>query len=65
MVKAALGQRRKTLLNALSGSGELALSASLLKQVLTTAGIEQKRRAETLSLSEFAGLARVMFKVKL
>lgn len=59
LVKAAFGQRRKTLLNALSalpwpwGRRELALR-------LEQAGVEPARRGETLSLEEFARLAQVL-----
>lgn len=54
-VKAGFGQRRKTLLNALSGAG--GISKDLVREVLAAAGIEEQRRAETLSLEEFARIA--------
>ncbi|HAK87497.1 MAG: hypothetical protein A2077_02515 [Nitrospirae bacterium GWC2_46_6] len=50
-VKTAFGQRRKTLSNALKP-----LSKDI-KEILISAGIEPKRRAETLSIDEFARLA--------
>lgn len=56
VVKAAFGQRRKTLKNSLAGSS-LALSANDIETALKNAGIEPKRRAETLSLEEFAALS--------
>ena len=65
VVKAAFGQRRKSIANALRGSEDLGLSAAAVAQALCQAGIEPQRRAQTLTLAEFAELARVMFKVKL
>lgn len=55
VVKAAFSQRRKTLLNCLSGSfgGDKARISELLDEV----GIDSKRRGETLSLEEFAGIS--------
>lgn len=55
-VKDSFGKRRKTLLNALS-SGTLKLSKELVREVLSTCGIDEKRRGETLSLEEFACLS--------
>ncbi len=53
MVRAAFGQRRKTLMNAFRGSG---YSVELLRTVEDQTGISLSRRAETLSLSEFQRL---------
>lgn len=50
-VKAAFGQRRKTLANALAGG--LHSSVAAARQWLAAAGIDPARRAETLSLEEF------------
>ena len=50
-VKAAFGQRRKTLLNSLSSMG--VLDKAKIKEVLAEAGIDEKRRGETLSIEEF------------
>ncbi|CCO08579.1 16S rRNA (adenine(1518)-N(6)/adenine(1519)-N(6))-dimethyltransferase RsmA [Desulforamulus hydrothermalis] len=55
VVRAAFGQRRKTLLNSLTGSG-LAARENWL-QVLAAAGIDPARRGETLTMQEFAALA--------
>ena len=57
-VKAAFGQRRKTLLNALGGLGFL--SKDEIKEVLQIANIDEKRRGETLSIEEFATLANAV-----
>ncbi len=56
VVKAAFGQRRKTLRNSLAG-GELGTGCSEVEEALATAGIDGTRRAETLSISEFVTLA--------
>lgn len=54
-IKAGFGQRRKTLLNSLTGvSG---LSRDDMKSVLGQADIDPVRRAETLSIEEFAAIA--------
>ena len=54
LVKAAFGQRRKTLANALAGG--LGVSVATARQRLGAAGIDGGRRAETLSLEEFSRL---------
>jgi 16S rRNA (adenine1518-N6/adenine1519-N6)-dimethyltransferase len=54
VVRAAFGQRRKTLGNALRGGG--LGSPERLATALAGAGIDGRRRAETLSLEEFARL---------
>lgn len=59
VVKAAFGQRRKTLKNALRGS-ELHLSDELAGAVLQQAGIDPQRRAETLTVAEFVELSNVL-----
>lgn len=58
VVKAAFGQRRKTLSNALTGLG---VDKSVVQEALNLAGIDPNRRGETLSLEEFAALARILF----
>lgn len=55
VVKAGFGQRRKTLANALSGG--LDLPAETARGWLTASGIDPARRAETLTLEEFARLS--------
>ncbi|MCR6545227.1 16S rRNA (adenine(1518)-N(6)/adenine(1519)-N(6))-dimethyltransferase RsmA [Dehalobacterium formicoaceticum] len=56
LVKAAFGQRRKTLLNALSNSG-YPLNKEEWQHLLEMSRLDPKRRGETLSLEEFAVLA--------
>lgn len=55
VIKAAFGNRRKTLKNALSSSG-LHIEPLKAKQALISAGIDPGRRAETLDVSEFVAL---------
>ena len=54
VVRAAFGQRRKTLANALKGGG---FPKEAIRDALERAGIDPTRRGETLSLAEFARLA--------
>lgn len=56
VIKAAFGQRRKTLLNALT-AGSFNKSKEEIKDILGKAGIDDGRRGETLSLQEFAAIA--------
>lgn len=57
-VKSGFGQRRKTLLNSLSSEGNF--SKEEIGEILQSAGIDPKRRAETLSMDEFADIANLM-----
>jgi len=58
VVRAGFAQRRKQLRNALAA--ELALPASEVTQALNRAGVNPKRRAQTLSLEEWAKVWREM-----
>lgn len=58
VVRAAFSQRRKNLANALSSG--LGLGAERSRALVATAGIDPNRRAETLSLAEFAQLASAL-----
>lgn len=58
VVRAAFGQRRKALPNALSGDPALGWTRERAGDALAMAGIDPQRRGETLSLAEFAALAR-------
>lgn len=53
VIRASFGQRRKTLLNALS-TGVVGEGKEIISRVLLEVGIDPKRRGETLSLEEFA-----------
>ena len=57
VVKAAFGQRRKTLWNCLKGAGFTADDQALVR-ALERCRIDGGRRGETLSLEEFAALSR-------
>ena len=57
VVRAAFGQRRKALLNALSGDPALGWSREQAAAALANAQIDGGRRGETLTLAEFARLA--------
>ena len=59
VVKAAFSQRRKTLRNSLSSLG---CDKTLIQNALTAAGIEDSRRAETLSVAEFVALADAFYE---
>ena len=61
IVKAAFGQRRKTLLNALSNSPAIPMAKEGILKVLNDCGIDEKRRGETLSLKDFADISNAIF----
>ena len=56
MVRAGFGQKRKQLKNAISSG--LSLNADAATRLLESAGIDPRRRAETLTLEEWAALSR-------
>jgi 16S rRNA (adenine1518-N6/adenine1519-N6)-dimethyltransferase len=58
LVRAAFAQRRKSLANALAAG--LGLSVERARALLAAAGIDAGRRAETLSLAEFARVASAL-----
>lgn len=59
VIKAGFGQRRKTLLNSLTGT--YGLSKEEILKVMNSVGIDPIRRAETLSIQEFAALANAAY----
>ena len=59
-IKSGFEQRRKTLLNSLTGTAGLAKDQ--IREVLEDAGIDPARRIETLDLQELADLANSMTK---
>ena len=63
VIKAAFGQRRKTLLNALSAGG-FCENKEKVKEILKECGIDGIRRGETLSIEEFALLANTIRGVR-
>jgi 16S rRNA (adenine1518-N6/adenine1519-N6)-dimethyltransferase len=63
LVKAAFAQRRKMLINNLKNSKLLAdVEGEKIKEVLTSVGIDGKRRGETLSVEEFGKLSNILQK---
>lgn len=60
IIRAAFQQRRKMLINALLQSRLLSKNREEVSQLLLRAGIEPRRRGETLSLEEFARLANLV-----
>jgi 16S rRNA (adenine1518-N6/adenine1519-N6)-dimethyltransferase len=57
VVRAGFGQKRKQLKNALSGN--LAITSDQASALCQSVGIDPMRRAETLTLDEWASLTRV------
>lgn len=62
LIKAAFGQRRKTLVNSVSGSPELSVPKEAVLAALQQTGISEKIRGEALTLPEFAALANALGK---
>jgi len=60
LAKAGFSQKRKTLRNSLSGG--LSIPVSEAEKLLGAAGIDPKRRAETLSIPEWAVLTMAFDK---
>ncbi|MHB0999940.1 MAG: 16S rRNA (adenine(1518)-N(6)/adenine(1519)-N(6))-dimethyltransferase RsmA [Armatimonadota bacterium] len=60
VVHCAFGRRRKTLLNSLSDCPPLSLTKEQVSEVLQKADIDYMRRAETLTLEDFATVTRVV-----
>lgn len=57
LVRAAFGQRRKTLKNALLQSVDFHLDRGSVRAILSEAGVKPLQRGETLSLEEFGRLS--------
>ena len=63
VVRAAFGQRRKTLENALAGGGMLGGERAALSDVLRAVNIVPSRRGETLSIAEFLRITEEIARV--
>lgn len=59
IIKAAFGQRRKTLANSLSGSPEFSISKEDAQWLIAEAGLPELVRGETLVLEDFARLSDI------
>ena len=65
VVKAAFGQRRKNLNNALvAQAAALGVSPGAVRQALEAAGIDPARRGETLSVAEFVTLSNKLAELR-
>lgn len=62
-VKAAFGQRRKTLVNALNNAGNFKLDKNQIKELLVKCGIGENQRGETLSITQFAQLSNEIYDI--
>lgn len=58
LIKAAFAQRRKTLLNSLSGSLGGKFSKEDLREAISACGLQENVRGERLSLEDFADLSK-------
>lgn len=63
VIRAAFGQRRKTLLNALANA-RVAETKEVLLAVFEDMGLDPGRRGETLSMEEFGTLTNLLVKIK-
>ncbi len=62
IVKASFGQRRKTLVNALSNSGFFNKSKEQFKQIIEEMGLNENIRGEVLTVAQFAQLSNLILK---
>ena len=60
LIRASFNQRRKTLQNSLSNSGELSFSKEEIGRAIEKMGLSPSVRGEALTLEQFAGLADVL-----
>lgn len=60
LVKASFGQRRKTLVNAMSNSGFFKKDKEQIKQILENMGLKENIRGEILSVQQFGELANLL-----
>ncbi len=60
VIRAAFGQRRKTLVNSLANAGALHVTKEQVQQALRDLDLEENIRGEALSLSQFARLADLL-----
>ena len=60
LVRAAFAQRRKTILNNLKAAAAVSKFTKPLEEALEAASVSPQRRAETLSVAEFADLTKAL-----
>ena len=61
LIRAAFGQRRKTLVNSLTNASFLSVSKEEILRALSEMGISETVRGEALTLEEFAKLSNLLF----
>ena len=61
LIRAAFGQRRKTLVNSLTNASFLSISKEEILRALSEMGISETVRGEALTLEEFAKLSNLLF----
>ena len=61
VVRSAFNQRRKTLVNSLSNGLSGEFTKEQVRQALASAGIDEKRRGEELTIKEFAMIAKKLY----
>lgn len=61
IVKAAFSQRRKTFSNTLKGAG---FPKDMIAEILNISGIDGSRRGETMSIEEFAAVAKAWIQIR-
>lgn len=64
VVKAAFGQRRKTLLNTLCNQGGFGFSKEDMSEIIKSVGLDEKIRGEAMSIEEFAKLSDKIYDIK-
>ncbi len=63
VIKTAFSKRRKSLRNSMAGT-EMKLEKPFVEMVLENAGIDSKRRAETLNVDEFKSIAMALWQAR-
>lgn len=61
LIRAAFGQRRKTLVNSLTNASFLSVSKEEILSALSEMGVSETVRGEALTLEEFAKLSNLLF----
>jgi 16S rRNA (adenine1518-N6/adenine1519-N6)-dimethyltransferase len=61
VVRAAFAQRRKTILNSLKAAASVLRATGPIEDAIKRAGIDTRRRAETLSIQDFASLYYALY----
>lgn len=63
LIRASFNQRRKTLVNGLSNSGELKLPKEMIAQAIEKLGVSPSIRGEALTLQQFAELSNCIYEL--